>query len=163
MFILIIDYLESEFLEEVVASGGLLLACDSLLVQIPILENLLQTLFNIHLPVSIGKFGLIDNFLQIHINNITCGEDVTDVDVLDKWLHHLGSLFDLFLRHRSGDLARSTLNPSDEAVGETAVSTSIFNVFDNHGLLSGMASSKDNYYLSTFCEGLRGQQIQVSE
>ena len=140
--------LESEPLEEIVRSSSLLLASNLLLVQVTILENLLQVLLNLNLLVT-NKISLIDSLLQIHIDLVTGGEDVTDIDVLDEGLHGPGALLDLLLGHAAGDLAGTTGDTSNEAVGELlAVSVSVLDVLDDDGLLTGVTSGKDDDYFS---------------
>jgi hypothetical protein len=135
--------LESELLEEVVGSSSLLLAGGRLLVQVLVLEDLLQGLLNINLLVT-NKISLINGLLQVHIDLVTSGEDVTDIDVLDERLHGTAPLLNLLLGHTTGDLAGSTGDTGNEAVGETLVVVSVLNVLDDDSLLTGVTSGKDD-------------------
>jgi len=135
--------LESELLEEVVGSSSLLLAGGRLLVQVLVLEDLLQGLLNINLLVT-DKISLINGLLQVHIDLVTSREDVTDIDVLDERLHGTAPLLNLLLGHTTGDLAGSTGDTGNEAVGETLVVVSVLNVLDDDSLLTGVTSGKDD-------------------
>lgn len=140
--------LESELLEEVVGSSSLLLTSNLLLIQVTVLKDLLQVLLNINLLIT-HKISLIDSLLQIHIDLITGGEDVTDVNVLDEGLHGLTTLLDLLLGHATGDLAWSTGDAGNEAVGETLiVVVAVLDGLDDDGLLTGVTSGKDDDYFS---------------
>ncbi len=148
----IITSLESELLEEVVGSSSLLLAGGRLLVEVLVLEDLLQGLLNINLLVT-NKVSLINSLLQVHIDLVTSGEDVTDIDVLNKGLHGAAPLLNLLLGHTTGNLAGSTGNTGNEAVGETLVVVSVLNVLDDDSLLSGVTSGKDDDNFSRFDDG----------
>mmetsp|Transcript_16649 Transcript_16649/g.30287 ORF Transcript_16649/g.30287 Transcript_16649/m.30287 type:complete len:114 (+) Transcript_16649:50-391(+) len=89
--------LEAEFLEEVVASCGLLLASDILLVEVPVVKEFLKSLLHIHLLFWVGQIGLLDNLLEVHVDRVPGGKDVTDIHVLDKGLHGSRPLFHLLL------------------------------------------------------------------
>lgn len=144
--------LEPKLLEEVTASSSLLLTGNILLVQIPVLENLLQCLLNLNLLLY--QVSLIHGLLQVHIDLVTGGEDVPDVDVLDKRLHGTRTLLDLLLGHAAGDLAGSTGDSSDEDVRETlVVVVAVFDVLDDNGLFAGVAAGKDDYDFSRFDDG----------
>jgi hypothetical protein len=137
-------------LEKVVASLCLLLTGDILLVHVPFVEEFLQILLDINLALCVYQIGFIDCLLKIKINNITGGENVTDIDILDERLHGLGSLFNLLLAHGAGDLSWATCKSSDEAVGELLVAVSFLEGLNYNSLLSSMSSSKDNYNFSRF-------------
>jgi hypothetical protein len=143
--------LEPQLLEEVVAAGSLLLTGDGLLVEVLVLKDLLQSLLNIDLSLSTGEVGLIDSLLKVHVDDVSGGEDVTDIDVLNKGLHGSGSLLNLLLGHATGDLAGSSGNASDETVGETLVVIAILDGLDDDSLLTGVASSKDDNNFSALC------------
>ena len=143
--------LEPQLLEEVVAAGSLLLTGDGLLVEVLVLKDLLQSLLNIDLSLSTSEVGLIDSLLKVHVDDVSGGEDVTDIDVLNKGLHGSGSLLNLLLGHATGDLAGSSGNASDETVGETLVVIAILDGLDDDSLLTGVASSKDDNNLSALC------------
>jgi hypothetical protein len=136
-------------LEKVSASLGLLLTGNILLVEVPVVEELLQALLDINLSLSIDKISFIDSLLQIKIDYVTGGEDVTNIDVLDKGLHCLGTLFDLFLGHGACDFSGSSCQTSDEAVGITLLTVSIVKGLDDDSLLTGVTSGKDNNNLSS--------------
>ena len=144
--------LEPELLEEVVGSSCLLLAGGRLLVQVLVLEDLLQSLLNINLLVT-DKVSLIDSLLQVHIDLVTSGEDVTDIDVLNERLHGTAPLLNLLLGHTTGNLTGSTGNTGNEAVGETLVVVSVLNVLDDDSLLTGVTSGKDDDNFSRFNDG----------
>jgi len=149
----IANHLESELLEEVRRSSGLLLAGDLLLVQVSVLEDLLQILLHLNLFVS-NKISLIDSLLQVHVDLVPRGEDVTHVNVLYEGLHGLGAFLDLLLRHATGDLTGATGDSSDEAMGEALViRVAVFHGFDDNSLLSGVAASKDDNNFSGFDDG----------
>ena len=152
LFSQVITSLESEPLEEVVGSSSLLFAGSRLLVEVLVLEDLLQGLLNINLLVT-NKISLINGLLQVHIDLVTSGEDVTDIDVLDERLHGTAPLLNLLLRHTTGDLAGSTGDTGNEAVGETLVVVSVLNVLDDDSLLTGVTSGKDDDNFSRFDDG----------
>mmetsp|Transcript_5878 Transcript_5878/g.15937 ORF Transcript_5878/g.15937 Transcript_5878/m.15937 type:complete len:245 (-) Transcript_5878:26-760(-) len=141
--------LESQFLEEVGAALCLLFAGDILLVQVSVCEKLLEVLLDIDLALSIHQIGLIDCLLQVKIDDVSCWEDVSDVDVLDEWLHGLSSLLDLGLVHCACDLAWISRESSNEAVRELLVTTAIVECLDDDCLLSGVTSGEDNNNLSS--------------
>lgn len=145
--------LEPQLLEEVVAASSLLLAGDGLLVEVLVLKDLLQSLLNIDLSLGAGEVSLINGLLEVHVDDVSGGEDVTDIDVLNKGLHGSGSLFNLLLGHATGDLAGSSGNASDEAVGEMLVIITILDGLDDDSLLTGVTSSKDDDNLSALCWG----------
>jgi hypothetical protein len=144
--------LEPELLEEVTASSSLLLTSNIFLIQIPVLENLLQCLLNLHLLVA-KQISLIHSFLQVHINLVTSGEDMPDIDVLNKRLHGAAPLLHLLLGHAAGDFAGSAGDSGNKAVGEALVVVSIFDVLDDDGFLAGVTASKDDDYFSGFDDG----------
>lgn len=144
--------LEPELLEEVVGTSSLLLTGSRLLVQVLVLEDLLQGLLHISLLVT-NKISLIDSLLQVHINLVTSGEDVTNIDVLNERLHGTAPLLNLLLGHTAGDLTWSTGNTGNKAVGETLVVISVLNVLDDNGLLTGVTASKDDDNFSRFDDG----------
>ena len=150
--------LEPQLLEEVVAARGLLLAGDGLLVQVLVLKDLLQSLLDVDLSLGAGEVSLIDGLLEVHVDDVSGGEDVTDIDVLNKGLHRSGSLLDLLLGHATGDLARSSGDAGNEAVGEALVVITILNGLDDDGLLTGVASSKDDNNLSALCWEVEGDR-----
>lgn len=94
-----IHNLESQFLEEIAAALCLLFTSDILLVEVTLKENLLQILLHINLSFGIYKVSFINSLLQVDIYDISRGENVTDVDILDKGLQGLGFLFGLRLAH----------------------------------------------------------------
>lgn len=144
--------LEAKFLEKVRWSSSLLLTGNSLLVKVPVLKDLLQSLLNINLFRLINQVSLIYTLFQIHINSVSGGEDVTNIDVFNKGLHGSRSLLNLLFGHAAGDLTRTTGNSSNEAVWELLFIRSIIEGLDYYGFLSCETSSKDNNYLSAFCE-----------
>ncbi len=148
----IITSLESELLEEVVGSSSLLFTGSRLLVEVLVLEDLLQGLLNINLLVT-DKVSLINSLLQVHIDLVTSGEDVTDIDVLNEGLHGAAPLLNLLLGHTTGNLAWTTGNTGNEAVGETLVVVSVLNVLDDDSLLTGVTAGKDNDNFSRFDDG----------
>ena len=143
--------LEPQLLEEVVAAGSLLLTGDGLLVEVLVLKDLLQSLLNIDLSLSTSEVGLIDSLLKVHVDDVSGGEDVTDIDVLNKGLHGSGSLLNLLLGHATGDLAGSSGDAGNEAVGEVLVVITILDGLDDDSLLTGVTSSKDDNNLSALC------------
>jgi len=148
--------LESQLLEKVTAALGLLLASHLLLVEVPVVEELLQALLDINLSLGIHKISLIDSLLQVDIDNITSRENVTDIDILDKRLHCLGSLLDLFLGHCLCDLTGVSCQTSNEAVGVTLFAVAVVKSLDNDSLLTGVTPGKDNNNLSSLCNGRGG-------
>jgi hypothetical protein len=144
--------LESKLLEKVSASLGLLLTGNILLVEVPVVEELLQALLDINLTLSIDKVGFINSLLQVKIDNVTSGEDVTNIDILHKGLHCLGTLFDLFLGHGACDFSGSSCQASDEAVRVTLLTVTIVKGLDDDSLLTGMTPGKDNNNLSCLCK-----------
>jgi len=147
-FLYISESLESELLEKVTRPSRLLLAGNLFLVQITILKDLFQVLLHFHLLVA-HEVSLVNNLLEVHVNLITGREYMTHIDVLHERLHGATPLLDLFLGHATGDLAWTTSDASDEAVRETlVVRVALFDVFDNNGLLAGVAASKNNNNLS---------------
>ena len=98
------------------------------------------------------KVALIYNLLHLHINSVTCGEHMTYINVLDERLH-LGSLLDLLLGHALCNLACWAVNSSNKAVSEAVLLARRILVIGlyNNGLLSGMASGKDNNNFSALC------------
>ena len=145
--------LEPELLEEVARPSSLLLAGDLLLVQVTVFENLLQVLLDLNLLVT-DHVSFINSLLQVHINLVPGGEDVTDIDILDKRLHGAGPLLNLLLGHTTGDLTGSTGNSSNKAVGETLiVGVSIFHVLDDDSLLTSVTASKDDDNFSRLDDG----------
>jgi hypothetical protein len=145
--------LESKLLEKVSASLSLLFTGNILLVEVPVMEELLQALLDINLSLSIDKIGLINSLLQVEIDNITSGENVTNIDILDKGLHCLGSLFDFFLGHGACDFSGSSCQTSNEAVGVTLLTVAIVKGLNNDSLLTGVTSRKDNNNLSSLYRG----------
>ena len=150
--------LEPQLLEEVVAARGLLLAGDGLLVQVLVLKDLLQSLLDVDLSLGAGEVSLIDGLLEVHVDDVSGGEDVTDIDVLNKGLHRSGSLLNLLLGHAAGDLARSTGDAGNEVVGEALVVITILDGLDDDGLLTGVTSSKDDNNLSALCWEVEGDR-----
>lgn len=144
--------LEPQLLEEVVAAGSLLLAGDGLLVEVLVLKDLLQSLLNIDLSFGASEVSLINGLLEVHVDDVSGGEDVTDIDVLNKGLHGSGSLLNHILGHATGDLAGSSGDAGNEAVGEVLVIITILDGLDDDSLLTGVTSSKDDNNLSALCE-----------
>ena len=136
-------------MEKVSASLGLLLTGNILLVEVPVVEELLQALLDINLSLSIDKVGFVNSLLQVKIDNVTSGEDVTNIDILDKGLHCLGTLFDLFLGHGACDFSGSSCQTSDKAVGITLLTVTIVKGLDDDSLLTGVTPGKDNNNLSS--------------
>ena len=153
-FLRLLATLESQFLEEVVASSSLLLAGDSLLVQVLVFENLLEPLLDFNLALCVSEVSLVNTLLEVHVDDIPSREHMTDIHILDKRLHGLRSLLDLGLGHATGDLTGSAGEASDEAVRKTLVIiVAIFIGLYDDGLLAGVTSSEDDNDLSTLCTG----------
>ena len=150
--------LEPQLLEEVVAAGSLLLAGDGLLVEVLVLKDLLQSLLNIDLSLGTGEVSLVNDLLEVHVDDVSGGEDVTDIDVLNKGLHGSGSLLNLLLGHATGDLAGSSGDAGNEAVGEVLVVITILDGLDDDSLLTGVTSSKDDNNLSALCVKRRDER-----
>jgi hypothetical protein len=144
-------------LEKVSGSLCLLFTSNILLVEVAVVEELLQALLDINLSLSIDKVGLIDSLLQVKIDNITSGENVAHIDILDKGLHCLGSLFDLFLGHGACDFSGSSCQASDKAVGITLLTVTIVKGLDNDSLLTGVTSGKDDNNLSSLYSNKKGR------
>ena len=134
--------LESQLLEEISATLCLLLACDVLLVDVSLVEDLLEVLLDFDLLLWLDQVAFIDSLLQIDIDNITCGEYMAHIDVLDEWLHGLGSLLNLLFAHGLGDFSWLTSQASDEAVCKALVAISIVKGLDDDSLLAGMTACK---------------------
>ena len=77
---------------------------------------------------------------------------MTDINVLNEGLHGAAPLLNLLLGHTTGDLAGSTGDTGNEAVGETLVVVSVLNVLDDDSLLTGVTSGKDDNNLSALCD-----------
>ena len=149
--------LKPEPLEEITTSRSLLLTGNILLIQIPVLKNLLQSLLNLHFLLA-NKIRFVDRLLQIHIHLVTSGEHMTHIDILDKRLHCPAPLLDLLLGHAAGDLAGSACDSSDEAVGEAfVVVVAVVDVFDDDGFFAGVAAGEDDYDFSGFDDGHVGK------
>jgi hypothetical protein len=132
--------LESQLLEEISTTLCLLLTGYFLLIQITIKEDLLQSLLHIHLLLRIHQLGLVHRLFQVQINNIACGKDVTDVDILDKGAHLFAALGDLLLRHAAGDLEGGPVEAGHETVGVPLVRLALFKGLDDNGFLAGVAA-----------------------
>jgi hypothetical protein len=139
-------------LEEIIASLCLLLAGDFLLVEVSVQKDLLQILLDIDSSFGINQVGLVNSLLKVNIDNVTSGEDVTNIDVFDERLHALGSLFNLALRHGLCDLAGVAGKSSNQTVGESLFAVSLVEGLDDDSLLSSMSSCKDNNNLSSLCK-----------
>mmetsp|Transcript_11 Transcript_11/g.16 ORF Transcript_11/g.16 Transcript_11/m.16 type:complete len:185 (-) Transcript_11:72-626(-) len=145
-------HLKPKLLEEITATRSFLLTGDIFLVQIPILEDLFQSL--LHLNFILNQFSLVHSLLQVHIHLVTSGEHMTHIDVLHKRFHCAGALFNLLLGHATSDLTRATGDTGYKTVGETlVVVVTVFDVFDDDGFLASMSASKNNYNFSGFDNG----------
>jgi hypothetical protein len=143
--------LESKLLEEITTALCLLFTGNLLLVHVTIQENLLQLLLDIHLSLCVYQICLINRLFQVQINNVTCWEDVTNIDVLDKGLHGFRSLLDLLLGHGSCHLSWVLGQTGDEAVRKLFLAISIIEGLHYNSLLSSMSSCKDNNNFSGLC------------
>ena len=115
------------------------------------MENLLQSLLNLNLSFDINKISLVDSILQIKINNVTSGEYMANIHVLNEGLHSLGSLFYLLLGHGLCDFSRVPCEPCYQTVGEALVTVSIVKSLDDNGLLSGVSASEHDNNFSCLC------------
>jgi hypothetical protein len=134
--------LESQLLEEVCATLCLLLARHILLVNVSLVEHLLEALLDIDLSLRLHQIGFVNCFLQINIYSITSREHMAHIDVLDKGLHCLGSLFHLLLAHGLGDFSGRASQASHQAVCESLVGIAIVKSLDDNALLTGVTPCK---------------------
>ena len=130
---------------------GLLFAGDFLLVEVSVVEELLQPLLHFNLSFGVYKIGFIDGLLQIHIDDITSGEDMTHIDVLDKWLHCLGSLFDLGFGHAASHFPWVSCQTCNQAMCKALVAVAIVKGLDHNGLLASVTTRKQNYNFTSLC------------
>lgn len=139
-------------MEEIIGSLCLLLARNFLLVEVSVQQNLLQILLHVHSAFGIDQIGLVDGLLEIHVDDVTGGEDMTNIDIFNERFHALRSLFDLGLRHGLCDLARVSCEPCDQTVGEALFAVSLVKGLDDNRLLTGVSSRKYNNNFSSLCD-----------
>jgi hypothetical protein len=74
---------------------------------------------------------------------------MTNINILEEWLHGFSSLLYLLFPHCFGDLSRVSGQASNETMRKTLFIIAIIKRFDNDSLLAGMSSSKNNNNFSS--------------
>lgn len=136
--------LETQLLEEVASAGGLAISLGVLLALKLLLKQLLQFLLGVDHSIT-GRLHVL--LLQIEVHTITSGHNVIVVETFDEGLD-LCLLVLLALLHCFDNLARISIDASDEGMTIALFSISFVTCLHHNGLATSIASAEDNDNLS---------------